>query len=416
MTIRRDYQRPFFSNRRRNGRSRFLLLYGLVLGAFLAVVVLRYDDLQLQALDAVGMAPTPTPYASQLAMQALEHYNAGNVTLAVQTMERAVQQRPTDIDYLYEYGRLLLEAERSQDAIVVADRAIEVAPNDPRGYTIKGRALMWTDEAQAIQVSIRGLEADPNFAPLYAIQGVAYTNLGRWQEGMRNGTRAVEIDPTDPFVQRAYFTPLVYVGRFQDAARALETAVSVNPNLTAPYFELAALYRSPLVREPEMAVAIYYHIIEMEPDNAKAYLRLCQTYAAVERARFDVAQPYCDRAIQLDPNYGDAYGQRGMMQYTRRNYEGSIESFERCVELGSNMIECWYIRGFAHYRLDQCEQSWDILQDARVMSVERGLPEITVQIDNVIEALTLYCAGFQNRPMPTAIPPTPIPPTPIGGF
>ncbi len=416
MTIRRDYQRPFFSNRRRGGRSRFLFIYGLLLGTFLAVVALRYDDLQLQALDAVGMAPTATPGASSLATMALNYYSEGDVPLAVQHMERAVQQRPTDIDLLYEYGRLLLEAERTDDALVVADRAIEIAPDDPRGYTIKGRALMWSDEAQAIQVSIRGLEADPNFAPLYAIQGVAYTNLGRWQEGMRNGTRAVEIDPSDPFVQRAYFTPLVYVGRFQDAARALEMAVSVNPNLTAPYFELAALYRSPLVREPELAVAIYNHIIEMEPDNAKAYLRLCQTYAAVEQARFDVAQPYCDRAIQIDPNYGDAYGQRGMMQYTRRNYEGAIESFDRCVDLGSELIECWYIRGFAHYRLNNCEEAWDILQVARQMSVERNLPEITVQIDNVIEAITLRCAGFQNRPMPTSIPPTPIPPTPIGGF
>ena len=416
MTIRRDYQRPFFSNRRRGSRSRFLFIYGLLLGTFLAVVVLRYDDLQLQALDVVGMAPTATPGASSLATMALNYYNEGDVPLAVQHMERAIQQRPTDIDLLYEYGRLLLEAERTDDALVVADRAIEIAPDDPRGYTIKGRALMWTDEAQAIQVSIRGLEADPNFAPLYAIQGVAYTNLGRWQEGMRNGTRAVEIDPSDPFVQRAYFTPLVYVGRFQDAARALEMAVSVNPNLTAPYFELAALYRSPLVREPELAVAIYNHIIEMEPDNAKAYLRLCQTYAAVEQARFDVAQPYCDRAIQIDPNYGDAYGQRGMMQYTRRNYEGAIDSFDRCVDLGSELIECWYIRGFAHYRLDNCEEAWDILQVARQMSVERNLPEITVQIDNVIEAITLRCAGFQSRPMPTSIPPTPIPPTPIGGF
>jgi tetratricopeptide (TPR) repeat protein len=331
-----------------------------------------------------------------------------------------VQQRPNDINYLVEYGLLLLESDETEAAMTIGERAIQLAPDDPRGYVIKGRALMYDDPAEAIQTTIRGQEADELHAPLLAIQGVAYTNLGRYQEGIRQSIRAVELAPNDPFVLRATFTPLVYVARYQEAAEYLEQAISLNPNLTAPYFELASLYRiqRPEIFQPEMAVALYNRILEIDPNNARAYLRLCQTYANVPEADFSLAQPFCETAIEMEPDFGDAYMTLGRMQYLRRNYEGSIESFERCVALGSEEIECWYLRGLAHFLLGNCETAWDLLTESqqRVETMDfvpQGtIDDIEIGLFNIKE----LCPGFSNVQLPTPIPPTPIPPTPIGGF
>ena len=415
--IRRDRSSLTFSDNRRGVNPTVLFVFGLLIGGLLAFVYVQYDELQLEALDAIGMAPTATPGAGTLADQAMSYYATGDVDAALAALERSLIQRPQNINYLYEYGRILIEVDRVDEAIPIADRAIAAAPDDPRGYAIKAQTLMWTDPALAIQTAIRGQDADPTFAPLYAAAGVAYTNLGRWQEGIRNGAQALELDPDDPFVLLAYNFPLTYTGRYQEAIDSLERAISINPNLATPYFYLASLYRLDAVGQPEMAIATYEHILTLDEDNAKAYLRICETFAGVDEAEFDVAQTYCDKAIEADSEYASAYRQRGQMQYNRRNYEGSIESFQSCVDLGSDEIECWYLRGLAYFWLGECDLAWDLLQESQVIAADQGIAQSIVdQIELGLFNITELCPGFNNQPLPTPVPPTAIPPTPIGGF
>ena len=422
MRIQRDYSRPLFTQRKRTNPWTILML-GVVIGGILVFISLQFDQLQLNTLEAIGMAPTSTPFASDLASEGMMYFQAGDLENALEMMDTAVKQQPDNINYLFEYGWLLIENDRTEEALSVAEHAIRVAPNDARSYALKGRALMWDNPSEAILASIQGTDIDPNFAPLLAIQGVAYTNLGRWQEGIRQSRRAIELDPVDAFVQRSAYYPMVYVGRYQDAIDALESAININPNLVNPYFELAYIYTFNQVNEPEMALAIYYHITEMEPDNAKAYLRICETYAQVENAQFDVAQPYCDQALIIDPSYAPAYRQRGQMQYNRRNYEGAIESFEECERFTVNSedieIECVYLRGLAHWFLSECDPAWELLLRARDLASAQGYDQgggVVTNINIGLFNVTETCPGYNSVPLPTPVPPTAIPPTPIGGF
>lgn len=416
MYIRRDKNKTLFGGRQRGFPIRLVILTIFLAGGFVTLAMSQRDTIQIRALEVFGLAPTATPFASDLATRGSALFQNGDIAGALRLFEEAIIQRPDDVNYLYEYGQLLIENEQDSLVLPIAERAIALAPQDPRGYALKGRALMWSDPSGAIQAAIQGIDIDPTFAPLYAVQSVAFTNLGRWQEGLRNAQRAYELDPQDIFVLTSYQWPLTYVGRYQEAIDYLEDAIAISPNLINPYFYLAALYRLPRVSQPEMAIGTYNRVLELQPTNAKAYLRLCQTYANVNNARFDVAQPYCDAAIRLDSNYGEAYMQRGQMQYARRNYEGAIESFNECIANGSTRIECWYLRGFAHYRLNNCDDAWGILEESRPMAVNQNLPTVVESIDNVMDAITLRCPGYSGRSVPTPVPPTSPPPTPIGGF
>jgi tetratricopeptide (TPR) repeat protein len=416
MYIRRDYSQPFFGNRRRR-RGLFWLLLFYVIGivAFLFFVDSQFTRLQTLALSAIGQAPAPTPFASTLATEALTAYAQGDVVTAVSLLERAVQQQPTNVNYLYEYGRLLLENNQPEPAIDIGQRAIDAAPDDPRGYALKARAMdLSGDSANAIPVAQSGLLVDQFFAPLHVALAGAYTSIDRYQQSLEAAERAVELDPNDPNARRVYAFALIWVGEREAAIAQLEQAVALNPNLATPYFELARQYRS--VQRYEEAIATYELVLAMQPDNARAYLRLCETFYEVR----DDAQAlgYCDDALRVDPNLADAYRQRGQVRYTRRNYEGAIEDFEQCVRLGSEAIECWYIRGLSHYYLggEQCDDAWNILNETVARINRQGIGEPI--LSNTLEGLrlvTTFCSGFVGRPLPTDIPPTAIPPTPIGG-
>lgn len=411
--IRRNYDKPFFSNRRRGLSGLPLFLFGLLIGAIAVGLFLlttqQFDRMQYMALEAIGIAPTPTLFASQHAQTGIALYNAGQVEEALREFEQATQQRPNDINYLYEYGTILIESDLYDEAALVGETAIQVAPDDVRGYALKARALMWEDPGTAIPAAVSGLEIDPNYAPLHAAMAVAYTNIGRYAEGLQRGVTAVNLDPLNAFTHRAYSIPLIYTGRNSQAIEQLEEAVSINPNLTAPYFELAAQYRA--IDFPEMAVGVYRRVLEIAPDNAKAYLRMCETYGSV--GEFIVASGFCETALDIDAEYSSAWRMLGQLQYNRRNYEGAIDSFRNCIDFGSSEVECYYLRGLAHYFLGQCDDAWVVLQDSLNYTVQEPIINaINIGMENV----TIRCAGYENQQLPTPIPPTPIPPTPIGGI
>ena len=383
-----------------------------ILGISITLLLLTfffYDEMQGMALEVVGWAPTPTRFPSHYAEAGLAHYNAGNLGAALDEFAHAAAGRPNDVAYLYEYGRLLIEADQYQAALELAERAIAAAPDDARGYALKARALMWSDPGGAIPVAVSGLERDPGFAPLHAALAVAYTNVGRYAEGYQRGWQATQLDPLDSFAHRAFSIPLIYTGRSSEAIAALESAVAINPNLTAPYFELAAQYRKQDYQE--MAVGIYQRILELEPGNAKAYLRICQTYAEV--GEFLEGSRYCETATEIDEEYAPAWQYLGQLQYNRRNYESALDSLERCVALGSTAVECYYIRGLAYYFLDQCDTAWQVLQEALQYTAQ---PSIIAIINEGLGGIRANCPGYENARLPTPIPPTPIPPTPIGGI
>ncbi len=409
--IKRDYGKPFFSKRRGVPMGRVLVL-AILLALIIAiptVAFLQYDRLQFIVLDQIGYAPTTTPFASERAAQAQTLYASGEILRAEQLYRLAAQQQPDNIDYLYEYGKILIEAERSDEAVPFADKIIALAPNDPRGYALKANALMWNDPTTAIPAAFSGIERSAvPFAPLHGALAVAFTNVGRYQEALQRGDLAIRIDPMDANARRSYSYPLIFTGRYTEAIEQLEQAIAINPNIAAPYFELASLYRR--INKPDVAVGIYRRVLEIDPDNPRAFLRICETYAAV--GQFQIAEGFCDSALEIDPQYASAHRMLGQLRYSRRNYEGAIEEFETCLRLGSEEIECYYLRGLAHYFLGNCDTAWEILNESLARTdLEPILESINIGLFNV----TQRCAGYQGRSLPTAVPPTPIPPTPIGG-
>lgn len=417
MYIRRNYSDPFFSNRRRKrGLLRGLVIYAALIFVFLWFVDSNFSRLQLVALEAVGQAPEPTPFASTFAQQGMESYAAGDYDAAAQFYQRAVAQQPQNVNYIYEYGRALLEVAVTDPSLFtrvdeLGQQAIDADPRDPRGYALRTRALNLSgNSANAVPVGQAGLQVDPNFAPLHYALSSAYLSIDRYDVSLERAERAIELDPYDPTARRIYSYVLIWVARQREAMEQLERAIALQPNNAGPYFELAILYLNN--NEPELAIATYEQVLAMQPENARAYLRLCEAYAFVGEVRR--ALGYCADSLGIDDRNAAAWATDGHVKFRNRNYEGAIDSFHTCLELGGDDIRCWYLRGLSHYYLGQCDDAWDVLGDARIRmgEVESGNPVYTSIMDG-FTLITRNCSGFAGRTIPQSIAPTSIPPTPM---
>jgi tetratricopeptide (TPR) repeat protein len=425
MYVRRDYSTPMYGKPRRTTRPALVMLLLLMIGSIVGYSYAQFDTLQAEALKVVGMAGEPTPYPGQYATWAAEKFAIGDLQGARSDYARAVSLQPTNMDYLYEYGRILVELGLTDEASQVADDAMSSNAFDVRGYALKAQALMWSNPDQAIQYAKQGTDLDSSFAPLYSAMAIAYNNLQFYDLALENGRQAIELAPNDADGYRAYAWPLLYRGESELAIKYLEDAVALAPNLTNTYFQLAFEYKS-RANQPLKALGVYEALLQRDlsaEDRAKANLRMCETLASGEldpvygTADFGVAEPYCQEAINVKPDYGPAYKELGRMRYVRRNYEGAIEAFDTCVALGATNIECWYLRGIAYFYLGNCQMAWDVLNEANVIASEQGVdPYVFEQIDTGLYNVRYFCPDYKNIAEPTLIPPTAIPPTPIGGL
>jgi tetratricopeptide (TPR) repeat protein len=142
-------------------------------------------------------------------------------------------------------ARLFLRREIPAEAVVQAQKALEINPSLPLAHELLGEAaLAHADTAGAI----RELEAERKINPL---NGLLYDRLG------------------DAFLRN---------GQYEEAQQALNRAVLLEPSATAPYILLGETFLK--LKQPIQALHYLDHAAKMDPSNFLTHNLLGQAYKA----------------------------------------------------------------------------------------------------------------------------------------
>ena len=398
MQIKRDYSQPFFQERKRHTFRNSLI--AAILGMFIGLGILSQWTLVEQTADILtGNAPTPTPLPSELATDASALIQAGRLTEAETLLAKVVEERPENVAYLYEYGALLIDLGRYEEAYDLGVRIIDLNARDVRGFALESSALMWQGQpSAAIPIALSGLETNPRFTNLYATLTRAYVDTERWRDGLDMAERGLSINSLDANLLRAYAYALQSVAEYEQAGSYLEQSIEIRPTFLPTYFELAGLYLS-RDRDQE-AIDLYDRILAVEPRNARAMLRQCLAYRKV--GEFARALGFCEDSVANDETDPEALFQLGLLYYRERRFNDSLKTFEQCVEydVGTYDLSCLYRLGLSHYYTGECDTGWDLLQESLVIAQAREEGQIAV--DNIRQGLSAIasdpqCPGYSGR-------------------
>jgi len=105
------------------------------------------------------------------------------------------------------------------------------------------------------------------------------------------------------------------------------------------------------------AMKAFDKAIEIDPNYADAYALRAAIYN--DWGQHQQALRESDQAIKLNPNFGGGFNTRGWAHIGLRNYEKAIEDLNKAIELDPNLAYAYGNRSWAYFMLENYHQSLD---------------------------------------------------------
>jgi len=153
-----------------------------------------------------------------------------------------------------------------------------------------------------------------------------------------------------------------------------ESAIARKPTENAEaydYFLRGRGYARRMTRtDLEFALKMYEHAIKLDPNFALAYAEMAIACSSIyyfhetEHMWIDRGRVACERALELDPQLGEAYAARARIQEANKEFDEAVRSARRAVELSPNYGTAYFALGRALFRGDRPAEAADLAKRA----------------------------------------------------
>ncbi|GIF48687.1 tetratricopeptide repeat protein [Asanoa ferruginea] len=294
----------------------------------------RDEDFE-RALAHLGVAHELDPTnVRTLALIGYAHWHRrGADPGAMQAAEDALREaygiRPDDPNLSYDFGLVLFDAGRYEEALERAEQAYAELPDDPNVRLLRGQALRATGEFErAIPDLEAAVSALPELGEAHGALGETYRVVGRNDEALVELGRAASIDPADGWSLASLGATRQALGDSPAALADLRRSLDLGAE---PGFAVWWLCEAlSATADIEAVVTEVAEQAARHPDNAKVQ----EVYADVlqNAGRHAEAVEVIERALAAEPNHVGLLRSLGWAQFALGDPARATEALERAVE------------------------------------------------------------------------------------
>ncbi len=194
--------------------------------------------MRLRPAVVLILALLPLSAFAQDKPDALELYRTGRYTEAVTVCQQELQETPKNVDSHVVLAWCYLKLKRYQEALDVGQKALEIAPNDPRLIQVLGEADVFLGK---IDEGLKNLEeyvalrpAGDRISRVYWLMGECYISLREYQNADIAISTALYFDPNNS-ASAAWWARLGYAremaGDLKRSEEAYARALTIDSNL-----------------------------------------------------------------------------------------------------------------------------------------------------------------------------------------
>lgn len=216
----------------------------------------------------------------------------------------------------------------------------------------RNRCRVWKDGA-SLWSSV--IEEYPDNARAYNSRGTVFLKRGQYNPALADFQQAVRLGfaTRRTYNKQEYFSmDLLYatvnlantyraMGDIDQAIKALEKAIKLNPSSEIAYFNLANIYSA--MGDREQAIALYKKAIGIYPGYAAAYNNLGVLYAAA--GADDQAISMFAKAIEIDPAFLPAYPRLDTYYKKRQKQDKLLALYEKAISNDIDFFEAYFYMG-----------------------------------------------------------------------
>ncbi|UCC71815.1 MAG: tetratricopeptide repeat protein [Gemmatimonadota bacterium] len=260
---------------------------------------------------------------------------------------------------------------------------VKAATKSPEAYDLylKGRHYWYRRYKVGLQTALeyfeRAVEADPDYAPPYTGIADVHTVLGIYgllpPDQARGKARAAaeKALALDPELAEAHFSEslvLFYRGDYDDAERALQRAIELNPNYAKAHVWWALQFTTVGIRRDE-ALAEVERARTLAPDSA--YISACAGLARAWTGRYEDAIQDFERVLEQEPESIIGLYGVGCSYSAVRRHEEAIAALEKAASLANRIPVILGLLGSAYGRAGMEREARAVIEELEGRS-ERG--------------------------------------------
>jgi tetratricopeptide (TPR) repeat protein len=303
-----------------------------------------------------------------------------------ESLRSAAEREPANFDANYRLGKMLVDDGKAREALSYLERASQLNPSNYENAYELGLAYAEAGQYERGRTQARSLLARPDKsapqeAELHHLLGDIDEKMSNPLEAVREYQRAAELNPSEPnlfdwgadlLMHRAY-EPAIEVftkgnrlfpqsarmlaglgvaayarGAYDKAAQRLCEASDLNPDDPNAYLFLGKM-QSVRTTQSECLLERLRRFATLQAGNALANyyyaLGLWNLHESLgSKENLASVESLLQKAVHLDPKFGAAYVQLGILYAERGDSAKAISTYQKAAEVNPELEE-------AHYRL-----------------------------------------------------------------
>ncbi len=293
-----------------------------------------------EALKDTGLANDRR--ATILNDRAVAYSRTGQIKLALDDFNRAVQLFAEYPAAYNNRGNLLLSAGQYAEAVKDFDRAILLAPGYAAAHSNRANArLKLGQTAEAVIDFTRAIELMPASAPPLSGRGLVHLATGRPHAAIRDFSRAVNADARFASAYRNRAAARLDIGQSEEAIEDLSRAIAFDINNPEIYVLRGYAYLN--TGNAPSAIKDFTRAIEINPASVQAHQARGLAHGMADA--FDEAYADLNRAIELDPRSAAAFAYRAFVYKQNQQVDVAGKDLETALKLDPGSADVQWVNG-----------------------------------------------------------------------
>jgi tetratricopeptide (TPR) repeat protein len=244
--------------------------------------------------------------------------------------QRGVELAPQVSEAHATLGRVLNQLNRLPEAIDQNQQALRINPESANANFGLGCALMRSGKLpEAVQHYERALRIKPDLVEAHCNLGIALAQAGRLDEAIGHFEHALRINPESANANFGLGYALMRSGKLPEAAQYYEQALRVRPDMIEAQCNLGVVLTH--AGRLDEAIGHLEHALRIAPENANAHNDLGNALVLMGRVEEGMFQ--YGEALRINPNFATAHYNLGSILLSKGKVREAGEHYQKALDL-----------------------------------------------------------------------------------